>query len=134
MVTVGRFLLFLALLYGSGALGFVLVDQAGLSIAVSLLCTCAVTLSLAAAALYCSKRGCAELGDEASRNLGGVLQTNAARTVVNELLGENAAPGLQPVVKTVVDSLVPQQSHCSLTPVQYFLHLLFPQSWPLLLE
>lgn len=120
LITVGRFLLFIALLYASGALTFILVDAAGLSIALSLFCTFALLLFLAGTSMYLAGRGCRQSGENASENITGMLQSNAARSTINQLFNQTAAPGLQPMVKTVVDTLVPQHSTCSMTPVRYF--------------
>ena len=118
MVTLGRFLFFLALLYGTGALAFVLVRHAGFSIALSLVAVFGLTLVLALIALYCAGRGCRQFGDEASRNVCSLLQANPTTAAVNELLRENGTQALQPVVKSVVSTLVPEQSHCSMIPVR----------------
>lgn len=115
LLLIGRFFLLAAILSGSGALGFFLVNQVGLSVALSLLCVCGLDVLLAIGAMYFASKGCSQSSGDVANNVIGVLQNNKARG------NENSIPvtsGLHPMMKVVVDSLVPQQSASSMTPLR----------------
>ena len=118
MLTLGRFLLLLAFLYGTAALGVVFVMHAGFSIALSLLCTGGVAVLAAGAAFYMAKRKWNPGGDEATRRACGAIQINLARAAAEEMARENGRSRIPPAVKTFVESLVVQGSHPSMIPVQ----------------
>ena len=118
LLTLGRFLLFLAFLYGTAAIGVALVIHAGFSIALSLLCTGGVVVLAAAAAFYISIRKWNSGGDETTRRTYGAIQTNLVRAAVEEIAREDGRGGIPPAVKTIIESLVAQGSHPSMMPVQ----------------
>ena len=129
MLTLGRFLLLLAFLYGTAALGVVFVRHAGFSIALGLLCTGGIAVLAAGAAFYMARRKWNPVGDEATRRTCGAVQNNLVRAAVEEIARENGRSGIPPAVKNFVESLVAQGSHPSMIPVQSdSVHLtLFPR-------
>lgn len=115
LLLIGRFFLLVAILSGSGALGFFLVQQAGLSVALSLLCVCGLDVLLAIGAMYFAGKGCSQSSGDVANNVIGVLQNNKTRGTENLI---PATSGLPPMMKVVVDSLVPQKSASSMTPLR----------------
>ena len=118
LLTLGRFLLLLAFLYGTAAFGVALVRHAGFSIALSLLCTGSVAVLAAVAAFYISIRKWNTGGDETTKKTCGAIQTNIMRAAIEEIARENGSSGIPPAVKNLIESLVAQGSHPSMIPVQ----------------
>eukprot|EP00210_Caulerpa_lentillifera_P003051 g2913.t1 len=116
LLLIGRFFLLASILCGSGALGFFLVNQAGLSVELSLLCVCGVDILFTIGAMYLAGNGCSQSSVDVANNMIGVLHNDKAKGIENSV---SVTSGFQPMMKVVVDSLVPQHSACSMTPLRH---------------